>query len=234
MEFSQDSELPFTEEEARVFEEQTESEYSAEPEGSIAGEQMDIGYEEPTEQEPYDSEKIVTEKIDTINFLKAKGVTKAYNLDTDIKVLRYEKMRIEREQLLSGQVSYSRHLMFFSMVSLEQLSNSFIDDSMEGFSAYLQRDIYSGAFDDNLQELCQKYGSSIGGFGPELRLVFSIVMSAVSFKTAKAANIPPPKTNNAPVQSQSQQQQFSQPQIPKKQGSTANELYEKYLQELKA
>lgn len=187
---------------------------------SSASEETNLPEEEPEELEDEEAEEEITAyKIDLVNYLKKCGEN--YGVEYPLKELENRKMIIDRERILSKQVGYSRHLLFFSLTSMEHLTTNFLDPSFEGFSNHMNLDINSGKFDDDLRELCQKYASNLGEFGPELRLAFSLLMSAATFKIVKATSSgspPPPPASISPET------------VSKK--SEGSDLYQKYLKDL--
>ncbi len=123
-------------------------------------------------------------KIDLLEFLdNCNHNTHRFDMSTDLYVLETEVAKIKRKEALNTQVYYSRHLLFFSIFSMEYISGSLSEDKfgLDGWSDFVKQEASDEKFDEVLRELCQKYASSFGNYGPEIRLCYLLVMSAASY-----------------------------------------------------
>jgi hypothetical protein len=115
---------------------------------------------------------------------------KKYNMSSSLDEMHAEIERIKRERQVDASIRFQRKLMMTAVSGLELLTSKFnvVDVNLDGWSQSIEDDI--GDYDEVFEELHEKYRGS-AKMPPEIRLLFMLGSSAVTFhlanKLSKAA-----------------------------------------------
>lgn len=181
-------------------------------------------------------------KIDALNYLnsiqkKGYGVSRRYDINSDLSALETEVRIIKRQIELENQTSYARTLLLFCANTLE-FSVGMVNEPnvLQGWGERMRQELSLQKYDEVLAELCQKYASKFSNYGPEIRLFFLLAMSASSHAYLNFSTQSQQQQHNIPVAEPINKaeaiQALKKPQF--QPSSETMDLYENFMNEINA
>jgi len=117
---------------------------------------------------------------------KGFGLSRVYNMESDLIDIQAEVESIKREANLGATVTTMKKGIQISTYLLELLNHQFdpINAKLDGWSNQIQGDLDNGDFDEVLEELYDKYTDRLH-MPPEMRLLSMLGTSALQFHIAQ-------------------------------------------------
>lgn len=131
--------------------------------------------------------------INSLDSFKRQGydLTRSFSTADDLKDLQFEVRRLKRINGVKTFTMYGRTAVIGSAASLELFNNkynSLYKLNLDGFSSHVFMNI--SQYDGVLEELYDKYGTSIDNFPPEIKFIYLFIYSAIQFHiTNKVTNL---------------------------------------------
>ena len=143
------------------------------------------GYEEYEEQPSAGFNTIEEEKQDLLyKFyrLTSKGipVSRKFNMQSDVKEMRSEFNRIQRDNEVKSSIRFSRRMLMACVTGIEFLNKRYdpFDIKLEGWSESVMENVDD--YDNVFERLHDKYASKVS-MAPEIELLLSLAGSAFMF-----------------------------------------------------
>ena len=117
---------------------------------------------------------------------KGFGLSRVYNMESDLVDLRAEVESIKREANLGATVTTMKKGIQISTYLIELLNHQFdpINAKLDGWSNQVKGDLENGDFDEVLEELYDKYTDRLH-MPPEMRLLSMLGTSALQYHIAQ-------------------------------------------------
>ena len=148
--------------------------------------------ESPEKEKPLTEEELILRKLDLLRKLAELQeqhnivLTKDYTLESDYDMMKYEYELHRGMRDKKNSVKWYRSLLISLITGMEFLNERYnpFDFHLKGWSEQTNAGIDD--YDDVFGELYEKYRGSKSKLAPELKLLFMLIMGAVTFHLSKS------------------------------------------------